>query len=366
MAVDGSMALWCVHRAGQEEARAELHFNYWRLAGDADFKKSNGAVVRDFIEVGILLFDPTRIDSVSIYVPWKLDRSDLMDCGPKFADPEIAQGIFNEYLTCNAGGPPGPKYVELRKSGKPFCRVHQFWQNGGMIDTNNLAIEEFSEGVIVTIARKALDECIVNMPVDCPAYFRLRFYVGTKHPSPFVRVITPKDRFFQSSSETIEYVDFRLNEARTLPDAIESRMRTEQGERKVVLSRVAFLTAVPVSAAMTVSSKVAHKTRLLEHEIWTKYVPSGIPPGMMVYHWRVDSSTPQGVVDFSAFVKLQIRRTGRKALILYLAIAFIFAIVGNLAAAGITSVLGREPDADGIQRRAEQGLAHRLTTRNDQ
>jgi hypothetical protein len=157
-------------------------------------------------------------------------------------------------------------------------------------------------------------------------------YVGKKEP--FVRTITPRDRYFRSGFEEVEYVDFRLNEARTLPDRVESLMRADStGGQPVPLTRVAFLTAIPVLADLTLSSRLQHKSRLLEHDIWNEYVPSGIPDGMMVYHWREDKS--EGVEDFSAFVKMQTRRSGRQILKNYLMIAFAFGVLGNLTASAI-------------------------------
>jgi hypothetical protein len=157
-------------------------------------------------------------------------------------------------------------------------------------------------------------------------------YVGKKEP--FVRTITPRDRYFQSGFEEVEYVDFRLNEARTLPIRVESLMRADSaGGQPVPLTRVAFLTAIPVLADLTLSSRQQHKSRLLEHDFWNEYVPSGIPDGMMVYHWREDK--PEGVEDFSAFVKMRTRRSGRQILKNYLMIAFAFGVLGNLTASAI-------------------------------
>jgi hypothetical protein len=112
-------------------------------------------------------------------------------------------------------------------------------------------------------------------------------------------------------------------------------MRSDAVGSAVPFTRVAFLTAIPVLADLTLSSKAPHKSRLLEHNFWNEYVPSGIPDGMMVYHWREDNGG--GVEDFSAFVKMQTRRTGRQILKNYLVIAFAFGILGNLTATAIES-----------------------------
>ncbi|WP_445219296.1 hypothetical protein ACKWRH_03245 [Bradyrhizobium sp. Pa8] len=333
MSGDGSVAAWCVHRAGRDGCQAEFHCNYWRVAGDPDFKGKNGKV-RDFVEFGIWLSDPNLIEKVNLFLPQTLANDALEDCGPHFARLDIAEGIFNEPLTCNSRR--GPNSVELIKDSSPYCRVHVFPMDGSRPAASQLAITKMAEGTLLTVTREAIDEICTNLASKCPGYFRIRVYVEKKEP--FVRAIMPRDRFLQSGFEEVEYVDFRFNEARTLPDRIESLMRLDHANAsKVPFTRVAFLTAIPVLADLTLSSRQPHKNRLLEHGFWNDYVPSGIPDGMMVYHWRTDNTA--GVEDFSAFVKLQTRRTGRQILWMYLLIAFAFGVMGNLSASALEALI---------------------------
>jgi hypothetical protein len=137
-----------------------------------------------------------------------------------------------------------------------------------------------------------------------------------------------------SGYDQIEYLDFRLNEARTLPSKVENRMAGDQPLGAATIKLVAFLTAVPVSAELSVAHSEFHKMRLLENHIWSAYAP-GIPPGMVVYHWKRVARPGKAIIDFSAFVKLQIRRSSRSILLKYLLFAFLFGVFGNLAASGI-------------------------------
>lgn len=337
MSNDGSVAVWCVHRDGANGATAEIHCNYWRVAGDAEFKGRNGRV-RDFIELGIWLSQPTLVDKVTLFLPLSLSAHAIEDCGPYFANVDLAQGIFNEPLT--SASRRGPQCIEMIKDEAPYCRVHIFMKENGGLDPRHLALSQNSDGTLLTITRQAIDEVCTNLAAASPAYFRLRMYIEEK--DPFIRTITPRDRLFHSGFEEVEYVDLRLNEARTLPNRVESLMLADGvGKAPVIINKVAFLTAVPVLAEVTLSSRLLHKSRLLEHNFWNEYVPSGIPDGMMVYHWREQEKA--GIKDFSAFVKMQTRRTSRQILKNYLLIAFLFGVLGNLTASGIepslTSVL---------------------------
>jgi hypothetical protein len=227
-----------------------------------------GRPSRDFAEVGALVSNPNLIESIKIFLPFKLAYLDLHDCGPHFKQVEIAQGIFNEPLTCNLAGPPGPQRVELLRNGDQFCRVHLFPTENNRIDPNQLTLTAEADGTLITVTRLAIDEICHQLPANCPAYVRLRAFLPIGDPRPFVEVTSPYDRFFQSGFDEIECVDFRLNEARTLPQRIESLMRTPQGEHPVPLDRVAFLTAIPVAAELTGTSIATHKNRVLERDLW--------------------------------------------------------------------------------------------------
>jgi hypothetical protein len=124
-------------------------------------------------------------------------------------------------------------------------------------------------------------------------------------------------------------------------------MRRVPPASRVPLKLVAFLTAVPVQSNLTASNQESHKNRVLEHDVWKKYVPNGIPKGMMVYHWKKEVGHESRFEDFSAFVKIETRHSGWRILVLYLLIAFIFGVLGNLAASAIwdwkTSFSSAEP-----------------------
>lgn len=336
MATPGSMAAWCTHQAGQDGSSADIHFNYWRVTGRRGFLRSANPD-RDFAEVGAFIYRSERIENVRIFLPFLVNSRELQDCGPHFKRVEIAQGIFNEALTCNSAGPPGPQRVELLRDGQLFCRVHLFSTVDNIIDPAQLACAEEAGGTLITITRLALNEICYQLPDGCPAYVRIRAFLPVGDSRPFVEVTSPHDRYFQSGFDDIECVDFRLNEARTLPQRIESLMRTPQGEHPVPLKRIAFLTAIPVAAELTGTSISTHKNRVLEHGIWNQYVGNNLPTGMMVYHWRSETGP---VADFSAFVKLRIRRSSLQILLTYLLIAFVFGVFGNLTASRIDSWLG--------------------------
>jgi hypothetical protein len=349
---NGSMAIWFRPRAGSAATEAEVHFNYWRIAGDKSFskKRADRGAVQDFIEIGTLVTDINQIDSICVYIPAIIKRKDVKDCAPYLAEAEFAQGIFNEVLSVTASAAGGPHCIILHdENAQVFARVHRFNQGSMIVDPGELSIVESHDGTILTITAAAIQEARNHANPLARVYFRLRVNLEeSNEANPFVKVIQPHDRMFQSGFDEIEYIDFRMNEARTLPAPIEQRMRNDRtGGGAVSFKLVAFLTAVPVHSELSVANTPSHKMRLLETN-WNNYAPSGIPDGMVVYHWKREAQPNAPITDFSAFVKLQTRRSSRKILVIYLAIAFVFGLAGNLAASGLQegwSALWPEPVA---------------------
>jgi len=214
------------------------------------------------------------------------------------------------------------------------------------IDNQNIASQHLNishqqDGTLLSIEDAILNDARTLFTDGSPAYFRLRVAVGEGENNPIVRAVPKLDKFLQSSYDEIEYLDFRVNEARTLPDLLESQMRQENGDA-IKMRVVAFLTAIPMQSDISVANTPSHKMRLLEHNQWNTYIVGGIPEGMMVYHWKREeapastqtalTSASTEINDFTAFVKLTTHRCSRRVWLIYLGIAFVLGIGGNIAA----------------------------------
>lgn len=342
MASSKSMAVWCTQSSGAKATSFEVHFNYWRLAKNITAKaRSSTDETCDFAEIGVRLDDAKSIDQIFIYIPLVVNVGAIEDCSSHFRKTNIAQGIFNEVIQISRPNIAGARSVVLReKGGKLFCRVHCFKMKGDghILDNSELSVTKFAEGCLIIVKSAALATARTqgrNSKVK-PVYFRLRVPMPPSDKNnPFATVIQAPDRLLQSGSDQIEYLDFRLNEARTLPTEVETRMRDEHAVG-AKLKLVAFLTAIPVECDLSEANTQSHKMRLLEYPIWKDYAP-GVLESMVVYHWK--KADPQKhISDFNAFVKLRVRRSNAGIIIKYLGFAFLFGILGNLAASGLQAM----------------------------
>lgn len=348
MSSNKSIGIWCAPVPGADPIKIEVHFNYWRIKPHISWwSRFRSWVTRsadgDFVEVGIMVDEIRRVEKMHIFFPAKLAVSQICDCSPYFTDRNIVQGIFNEPLkAANEPDDRGPLVLRRTSNDRIFGRMHNFAVRPNTTDIaqKQLRLRSVEHGTICTIENEAIKASTPRSNGKGKVYFRLRFRVPmNKKENPFVEDVPVFDRFLLSGYEHVEYLDFRLNDARTLPTAIEHRMAAEQPPGSVLISLVAFLTAVPVSAALSVTHTAFHKMRLLENEIWTPYA-EGIPNGMVVYHWRKDGTARKPIEDFSAFVKLQIRLSGWKILLKYLIFALIFGVFGNLFASWLQPMIG--------------------------
>jgi hypothetical protein len=136
----------------------EVHFNYWHIAGDEEFARKARSSVLDFAEVGVMLDRPEKIDRVCIFLPFRVTAEKIADCSDRLAQPELAQGIFNEVLTTTTAAAPA-RYVELNGSSDVFCRSHGFIKStSGKIDEAELLVQTIADGTLLTITNQAVSE----------------------------------------------------------------------------------------------------------------------------------------------------------------------------------------------------------------
>ncbi|MBS4011918.1 MAG: hypothetical protein KGZ72_14330 [Roseovarius sp.] len=315
-----TIAFWCEKHDATIDTGAEFHVNLWHFSS----KKRS-----DFFEIGVLVDDPSALSAIKIFVPFDLNYDQIRDLGGEFSEPNLAQGIFNEALS--PAFAVNKRSVELLLGGKTYCGVHVFAAGKNGIDPNELNLKATDGGTLLEITAAAIVSLARQYDDARRGYFRLRLLSKKPSERPFVTYIAPQDRAWTSGFDAIEYIDCRLNEARTLPQSV-ARAAESSPNGVAETRQVVFLAVVPVVSAITLSHAEWHKSRLLENEIWERYVPAGLDAGMVVYHWRriftdLESKPLQG---FSAFVKLQTRKADFPIIGLYIGLSLLIGVLGSV------------------------------------
>ena len=330
-----SLAVWCKPKVVGVGTALEVHVNYWRVENHPWLRTKANFWRRDFIEIGLMLSSPANVQNVAIFVPSKIKTTDVSDVSRQFSRQEISHGIFNQPLTSThiTNSALTAAHVRLQEANAPFCRVHEFISTNGVISSSQLSLTPMAQGSLVRIEDDALTEACRGLPAGEKVYFRLRIAIGDKTGSSMLQRIRVADKGLQSGYSQIEYLDFRLNEVRTLPSPVSAAMRMENASNSMI-ELIAFLAAVPVESDILTYKTAASKSRILEHQIWNDYIGGNLPQGMVVYHWKKEA--PGGSIeDFSTFLKLQTRKSSWVTIFIYLSIALAFGLAGNMLASYI-------------------------------
>lgn len=342
-----------------------LHFNYWRTANYKIKRgQDNQPISQDFLDIGVMLDKIPNLESVNVYLPVEVQQDAISDLSGLFIHKSIATGVFNERLAPEQDH--GSRNITLKdQEGKKYCVVYNFTSLKSaptQPDVSELNRVEKCDGTILTITSHALQKAQKSLDEKGQSYFRLRIDLPSGSDA-FVKTIKPIDRFFLSGFEAVEYIDFRLNEARNLPNLIEEQMNNEQELGRIGIYRVDFLLVAGMDADLILGHKNFNKSRLLETELWSSYVGNGtdaiLKDDLVIYHWKevgkalgkveendrskggdVDKRAEkfQYIADFNAFAKLRIRRSTWRLVVSYLAVSIVMGLM-VAAVSGFTSYI---------------------------
>lgn len=327
-----SIAIWAQSSgvAGHvSKAYLNIHFNYWHVRSQRSKKKSP-----DFFDIGIMAYSCADLSRIKIYLPTKIQKSAVEDLGHLFSQTVVASGIFNESLSATVEA--DSSHITLKNGTSTYARVYCFSRNlDKSISENELLVSPHGNGTMIEFCPPALENGCDRLPDGDPLYFRIRVRIPSGGNAPFSRVIKPVDGWLLSSFDYTEFLDFRLNEARNLPTPITKMMRVS-----VPIRRVDCLIVVG-EAADVAGGVESNKKRLLESELWDTYThsPNGenLSDGMVIHHWKKVASQGDLIDDFSAFIKLKVRRSGFSLVSRYLIVVALIGCLGSLIASIVWS-----------------------------
>jgi hypothetical protein len=327
-----SVAIWAQPKDAinhVSEAYLNVHFNYWHVRSQRSKKKSD-----DFFDIGIMVYSCANLSSIKVYLPTKIEKGSIEDLGHLFSQTVVASGVFNESLSATVEA--DSSHITLKNGTSTYARVYCFSKNlDKTTSENELLVSSHGNGTLIEFCPLAIENGCDGLPGDDPLYFRIRIRMPSGKNAPFSRMIKPVDGWLLSSFDYTEFLDFRLNEARNLPTPITKMMRVA-----VPILRVDCLIVVG-EAADVAGGVESNKKRLLESELWDTYTHSPnrekLSDGMVIHHWKKVGSIDSPIDDFSAFIKLKIRRSGLSLISRYLIVVALIGCLGSLIASIVWS-----------------------------
>jgi hypothetical protein len=322
--VRGSLAIWCeteqVEVAGHSP-KVELHFNIWSgLPGNTP----------DVLDIGFLFKEHQTIQRLFLYIPGKVDRSQLKDLSGILKNRTTLSAVFNN--TLDVGKDTEGGFEVVRGTVVQFRMIKVDAE-----DPDQLSVEQFIEddgrvGTIIVFEPSV----IRRMSGVGDHYIRLRLVLSGELEDMLVSHIDPSDRIFLSSFYATQVIEFRVNEKRNYSNGL--RQRQKDGQPPII-STIHYFLVRDLRVEMVQAHATFRKMRRLEPGLWSRYL-EGLgnpnPENMIIYHWREVATDKLGIEDFIALAAF--RQAGTNILMFILAIVLL-GITGNAAQSLLTSFI---------------------------
>lgn len=298
-----SVAIW----TDVPPSDSDLHINYWII-------KKNIFIRDHFLDFGVKLINWNG-GRIFFYIPIKNISECLTEIGSELSERELANALFNENceITKSAG-----KRFEI---GLPKEKLTTF-----IFDKDNdVSSEQRYDGTLFLIS-------IPSEVKDWYIRFRLKIPYGLAVRNLFKQKIwrtirssfsekrTPEGSFYQSVRSSIDAVDFRVNDKRSL----NLSLLDENQNNFINLRKLHFLLIHDIDDELIFSTTKPKKTRLLENEIWSNYLHgvSGTNRKYCANQWTCSPSDEEG---WNIFIKIRFASAN------ILTIAWYFILIVSMA-----------------------------------
>ena len=299
-----SFALWFETDSNEgSDFIADIHFNLWNL----HYRKAKPP----FLDVGIKIYDPQKYSKVFFYIPWIINKNDIIDLGQYLKSSDMLCTIFNDDYTLSQE--PHSKIIKAHNvSDKSNIEIY-------CLDTNSdIVVDNKYNGTVISFDRPKL------LSGTGTEYFRFR--ITSSSFKKIIKPYNPKNVFLQSAFSTVEAIDFRFNDYRSLPSSLLEIMRDDVSFK---IGKVHFLLITESDVDLLYSS-ISPTARELEEKIWTDYFKKLGKKHVVAYHWRVKSENKEKLIENCImFVKTRVHTCNWITVILYIVFAGLLAVLFN-------------------------------------
>ena len=308
------ICIWLTHARCElnipKSKELECHFNLWMLKG---ISHPRHAKLDCFLDIGVMLSYAGESTHINIFIPDRLDKSNVQDLGRVFKDKtELVSAVFNEDYGILARAKE--KTVEVKKADTtPLFDIY-------MLDLeNDVSIESQFGGSIIRIQ---IPEHLKNKK----HYYRIRLKCAFVDQTGYIYT-PPANSILEGAFFQTELIDFRVNEKRNLPSSL---LETVRQNGDVHFTKTHFFLMREASDDYVFSHKPPGG-RQLEKEIWKAYVGEDyFFEQITAYHWK--EAAPHD--SFNVFVKFRSFHSGLRTILIAIGAIVILGIIsgflGNL------------------------------------
>lgn len=306
-----SVAVW----TESPPEKCDIHINYWIIKSKFIFRDH-------FIDFGIKLID-WQGGGVSLYLPLGYVNKSLVEVGKELRERELANALFNENceITSSENKRFEIKLPEEQLTVFVFDKendVRSAQRYDGTLFTFEIP-RETNNWYLRFRIKISYKEAITNL-----------FKSGTWHTirSSFSKKHTPKGSFYQSVRSSVEAVDFRLNDRRSLNYSL-----LDAHQNKFLKPRkLHFFLIYEDDEEFIYSTSKPKKDRLLENDVWGAYLKkvSGTKTKFCATHWACSPPSDEG---WEVFLKIRYGSANIVTIIWYLLLIISVALIVNIVSA---------------------------------
>jgi hypothetical protein len=308
----------------------ELHINLWRDSGlDADFA-----------DIGIKLEQANHLQRLMMFFPVQLEKSQILDLSSVMRHQQTLNAVFNDVVDIVEND---ERWFDTEVRGTPFTRVHPFSVKSDM-ELRPESMETDEVGTVLSFNQSFCQ----RFHDACSHYVRFRIYLTPATKNLFSSDIVPGDWWALSSSPNTELTEFRLNERRTMPQAVNKRF--DKGPLNI--AAIHYFLIRDLRHELLLQHHDFRKIRMLEEHLWRHYLEGRHPVSkedmqpyrklqknrLAIYQWRETATAdadggPKYIQNFNAFAKFKINRLN-----LFIFVVA-FGVIGGLGSAVFNLIL---------------------------
>lgn len=235
-----------------DKCEIDVHINVW-----TNLKNAN------YIDIGLRIYKKDNFDTISVYIPYHISQNEVFDLSDVLKGETVMRGIFNQKCSITISSIESYYDVQLTDHSLRIIPIGSCIKN----------VTNIENGTIISFA-------ISQWSVDNIAYIRFRLpykslsdHLSAKKPIYIEALESP------IMKESYPY-NFKLNESRTLPREVLKFIGDP-----MTIKTINFFLCMPDKCS--ISPENAHKTRIIENEVFKPYVPcKQFEKSSIAYQWR--------------------------------------------------------------------------------
>jgi len=300
----------------------ELHVNLWEVSR------------RRFIDIGVLINEPSKISALQVDIPWQIDHTKVFDLGSRLVGEKILAAIFNDVVQYSGTNDSTFAEVSFPNTAPPRKFIL------ARLSSQDFTIEQvvLSDGSITTRLKvRVPDLTTLSNPAGM---LYIRFRIIDVPEENYTSIFSQKDRNILSSSLETRIVDFRVNVRRGTPDDILANQVDLKFPR---WKKIHVFMTLDRTRELTFSNEKFVDCRSLEDEaIWNSYIALDTNIGReesvsnyLGYQWTSKSEGNSPAKDLVALARFSKVSSSKTYVLRFISLALILGAAGN----GIWSIV---------------------------